>query len=98
MCRCDQVFRALIIDGPPHHFVERFSNNNTVTVGQGHKRIGARLDIPNQFGIDEKLGTVQSRQLDHRLLLGLVIEAHLRPRVDLDQPVQTPSRGIPCLQ
>ena len=55
----------VILDRPAHHFVHRFEDHEVVAADERDVRVGARLDVANQIGIEHEWLAAQSSELDH---------------------------------
>ena len=60
----------MVSDGTPNDFVERFLHHQCVAVGKGDERVWNPFDVPNQFGIQNKLVAIISGQSDHWVFHG----------------------------
>ena len=60
-----QSLRALIVDGPPEHFIHRFAHQEPFAAGERDDRVGSRLDVLDQFGVEHKCLAAELGQFDH---------------------------------
>jgi len=66
------MFGTLIIHRPPQHFIHAFADDDPLSRRERDEGVGPRFDISDQFGIQDERFSIQTGQLDHDFLSGVL--------------------------
>ena len=59
------MLRLLVNHGPPHDLIQRFGHDHAITAHKRDMRVGSRLDVLDQVGVEHEGFATQTGQLNH---------------------------------